>query len=671
MLKRTVIALVLAVITALAPIVLMVELGTSEYSIVAGSLESSYAISDNLYGIFLEDINYGVDGGLNANQIQNNSFEYTYLREAEKFAPFELESSFWELDDLSFLTRENPICNDNPISLKTVVNEGSSTIYNLGYGEVEKDDGSIFIESGKSYEIAFFADGEDFDGSVKVSVVNEEGNLVGEEEIQIAKMARYTRYERVLASEKEGYGKLKVEIEGSGVLYLDTFSLRDTASYGYGKEEWGDSSIRADLFEALKALNPSFVRFPGGCLSEGAYTWENDYPWKDTVKQNELRKQIPNLWGYFQSMEIGFYEYFLLTEALGATPVPVLGAGVLCQARGGSNYPLDIDSVEFEEIVQNALDLIEFANGDITTEYGSLRKELGHSEPFNMKYIAIGNENWGEVYYERFGVIYNAIKEKYPEIKIISSSGPHASGEEYDYDWEVVRSQYADTVVDEHYYVSPQTLVGFEERYDAFPRSTNVFVGEYAAHSEYFVWWDMITRNNVDGALAEAVFLTGVERNGDLIEMATYAPLLCKYGFHQWAPNLIWFNAREVILTPSYYVQYLNMNYTGKEYLPASSSGEGGVYHSLTIDKEKGKAYLKVVNVNDERVDFRADLSSLGKIFPSVKQNILRSNSLETYNDLGSEKVFIQTKERKIFDEEMKFGLPKYSYSVFEIDFVK
>ncbi|MBQ8178676.1 MAG: alpha-N-arabinofuranosidase [Clostridia bacterium] len=667
--KRTFLALLLAIVLATACVVVVYERNETDYHIEATSLENAYSISENLYGIFIEDINYAVDGGLNSNLIQNNSFEYTYILGAEEYAPFELESSFWELDGACSLATERPIATTNPTQLKVTINSGSAVAYNLGYGELDVKGGSVSVKEDKGYGLTFFANGKDFVGSVRVSVVTDEGEpLTDEKDITLTRATDYIKYTCELTAVKSGLGKFKIEALGSGTLYLDTFSLRPTDSYGYGQEEWGDSSVRLDLFNALKALNPSFVRFPGGCLAEGAFTWENDYDWKSTIGANELRVQIPNVWGYMQSMEIGFYEYFLLTEALGATAVPVVGAGVLCQARGGSGNPLDIDSPEFEEIVQNALDLIEFANGGEDTPYGALRASFGHKEPFNIKYIAVGNENWGAVYYDRFEVIYNAIKAKYPEITVISSSGPHPSGVEYDYDWARIRESFADTVVDEHYYVHPDTLEDFYERYDDFSRATNVFVGEYAAHSDYFYWWDVVTRNNMDAALSEAAFLTGIERNGDVVDMATYAPLLCKYGYQQWAPDLIWFDTDEVVLTPSYLVQYLNMNNVGSEYLPLSAEQGDGVYSSLTIDRERGKAYLKIVNATAGRVNVSAELSSLGE-FEVLKHSYIRTSSLKTYNDRGKERVKIESSTLTQTDGTIACQMPKLSYSVIEIDF--
>ena len=669
MLKRTLLTLLLAVVLAMICVVAVYECNQTDYNITATPLDNAYSISSNLYGIFIEDINYAVDGGLNANLIQNNSFEYTYIVGAEEYAPFELERSFWELDEGCVLTREHPIAQTNPTQLKVNISDSWSTIYNIGYGERDVDGGSISIQKGCSYGATLFACGEKFSGSIKISVVTDEGELLTEErEIGLLCSTDYAKYQCEIPAINTGLGKLKIDIIGTGTLYLDSFSLRDTASYGYGLSEWGDSSIRLDLFNCLKALNPSFVRFPGGCLAEGAFSWENDYDWKQSVGANELRVQKPNLWGYMQSMEIGFYEYFLLTEALGATAVPVLGAGVLCQARGGGELALDIDSPEFEEIVNNALDLVEFANGDVDTYYGALRASFGHEEPFNIKYLAIGNENWDAVYYDRFEVIYNAIKAKYPDIKVISSSGPHAKGKEYDYDWARIRESFADTVVDEHYYVHPDELESFYNRYDSFPRTTNVFVGEYAAHSDYFYWWDIITRNNMDEALRESAFLTGIERNGDLVEMATYAPLLCKYGFHQWAPDLIWFDTDEVILTPSYYVQYLNMNNIGSEYLPLVGSQGQGIYSSLTIDRERGKAYLKVTNTTNKRVNLSADLSSLGD-FSVLKHSYIRTNDPKTYNDRGAIKIEIAESAVDITNGKIIYTMPKLSYSVIEIDF--
>ena len=670
MAKKGILIILLALILGCIPAVYLVESNSREYAFSSASLDESYAISSNLYGIFIEDINYAVDGGLNANLIQNNSFEYSFFNGAKDNKIEYAKSKFWELDDACRTVTESPIAKENPTSLKITLSGGVSTIYNVGYGEIGKESASIPMSAGETYGFAVYVLGNGFEGNLSVSVVTEEGQpLTTITKMEIAPIASYKRYEREITALTSGNGKLKIEVSGSGTLYLDTFTLRSTTSYGYGKEEWGESSVRLDLFNALKDLNPSFLRFPGGCLAEGAFTWENDYDWKSTVGSNEKRVQIPNLWGYFQSMEIGFYEYFLLSEALGATPVPVIGAGVLCQARGGGKYPLEIESEQFEAIVNNAIDLVEFANGDENTLYGSLRASMGHPEPFNMKYLAVGNENWGEEYYSRFEVIYNALKAKYPEIVVVSSSGPKPSGEEYDYNWNVVREKFADTVVDEHYYVGSGELESFYSRYDEFPRTTGVFVGEYASHSDYFVWWDMVTRNNWDSALSEGAFLTGIERNGDIVEMATYAPLLSKYGYHVWAPDLLWFDTHDVVLTPNYYVQYLNMNYVGDEYLPLiGKQRENGLYSSLTINRAEGKAYLKVVNTSNSAITLKADLTSLGEL-GNITKRYIRNNNIKIYNDINKERIGIESEVVITNESVLNDFLPKYSYTVFEIDF--
>ena len=292
------------------------------------------------------------------------------------------------------------------------------------------------------------------------------------------------------------------------------------------------------------------------------------------------------------SYGLGYYEYFMLAEALGAEPLPVVHSGLLCQARDVFEAPLTIE--ETHAYAQDILDLIEFANGDVTTEWGALRAEMGHPEPFDLKYLGIGNENWDALYWTRFDILYNYVKEAHPEITVISSAGPVAEGALPANAWAKIRSRYPDTIVDEHYYMGGDWFLSHVNRYDNYPRTTKVFVGEYAAHEAVI---NGKRPNNLYSAVCEAAYMTGLERNSDVVAMASYAPLMARDGMQQWTPDLIWFNAREVLLTPNYYVQQMFAQTVGDQVVASEYEGLNRlVYHVVT--RTEDVLYVKLVNAS-------------------------------------------------------------------------
>lgn len=312
------------------------------------------------------------------------------------------------------------------------------------------------------------------------------------------------------------------------------------------------NGLRADIAQLLADLKPGFMRFPGGCIVEGR-NLANAYRWKDTVGDVAERTQNWNLWAnrespqYHQTYGLGFFEFFQLCEDIGAEPVPVVNCGMACQARGGIPAPLS----ELDSWVQDALDLVEFANGPVSSPWGAKRAAMGHPEPFDMRYLGIGNEQWNEEYFQRYEVFYQAIHARYPDLQLISTSGPHPSGDLWSYAWNRFRNGTPADLVDEHYYRPPQWFLENYDRYDSTDRNgPKIFAGEFAAHTTG-------RRNNLEATLAEAAFMTGLWRNADVVDMACYAPLFSRVGNTQWAPNLIWFDNSEAFGTPSYYVQQM------------------------------------------------------------------------------------------------------------------
>ncbi|MDD2648269.1 MAG: alpha-L-arabinofuranosidase C-terminal domain-containing protein, partial [Eubacteriales bacterium] len=388
-------------------------------------------------------------------------------------------------------------------------------------------------------------------------------------------------------------------LEGRGSVDIDMVSLLPKSAFG---ASWLSGGLRADLVEALRALSPRFIRFPGGCVAEGSYFKANAYNWKDTIGAPETRRENENTWGYMQSYGLGFDEYFRLCEELNAEPLPVVHASTLCQARGSQDAPYT--ETEKESHIQDVLDLIEYANGDETTAYGALRAKNGHPAPYNMKFIAIGNENWGDEYFYRYGEIRAAVKAKYPEIECVVAAGPVASGALIEHSLAVIRSRYPNDIADEHYYMDSGWFLRNTSRYDAYSRNGNsIFLGEFAAHEPAV---GGRRPNNMYSAVCEAAYLTGIERNADLVKMCCYAPLFARNGFTQWTPNLIWFDARSVVKTPNYYAFMMFSNAVGDRYIPANADLPDTVYSSVTASDEK--VYIKLVNAGNAGEDITVSL---------------------------------------------------------------
>jgi len=452
-------------------------------------------------------------------------------------------------------------------------------------------------------------------------------------------------------------GRLVIHVASAGVLDLDMVSL-------FPADTW--NGMRRDLVEMLRGLRPGFIRFPGGCLVEGD-SLENAYRWKDTIGPIEARRTNRNLWGYHQSYGIGFYEYFVLAEALGAEPVPVVNAGMSCQVRGAEICPLEA----MDQWIQDALDLIEFANGPATSPWGAVRAALGHPEPFNLKYLGIGNENWGNEYYERFQLFQEAIKESHPQIQLIGCSGTQPDGLWWERAWEWGRTHDVD-IVDEHMYRPPEWFLANTDRYDRYDRTgPKVMVGEFAAHP----------RNNLEAALAEAAFMTGLERNSDVVIMAAYAPLFNRADMSQWVPDLIWFNKTEAYGTPSYYVQQLFSRNRGDVVLATSLTDEEfriGIgpykqtykvlYHVCSYDYETGDIILKVVNPwkTDQQVHIviEGDVQLTG----NGRGYLLTSGSPRDENSFeASQKVSPVELPLSNIDNSFQYTFPKWSVIILRI----
>lgn len=491
----------------------------------------------DFYGIFFEDINHAADGGLYAEMIRNRSFEFSPIDNPSyngltAWTAHEPEGTKVSLS----ISRRDPAGESCPHYLvMDVVTDGAAAgVKNEGYNS------GLPLFGGAEYKLSVRARA-DKAAEVKFSLVSAGGETY--DSVSFTLSERWEKYGAALRAPKDDFSaRLLISVEKIGKAYFDFVSLFPKDTYK-GRE----NGLRRDIAEYLEALHPRFVRFPGGCLvHDGSLCGEDRdsaYRWKKTIGDVTERPTRRNNWRYNQTLGLGYYEYFLFCEDIGAEPLPVLPAGY--NPHSGQGVPID----ELGEWIDDALDLIEFANGGADTEWGGKRAALGHPEPFGLKYIAIGNEEVGQGFFDRYDYFHKAIREKYPDIKIINSAGPFNHGSEYDRGWASAKKNGSD-IIDEHYYMTPEWFITNHDRYADFPaEGTKVFLGEYAS-------WD----NGYYNAVAEAAFMTGLENAAHAVELVCYAPLLCNAQYVNWEPDMIWFDNHRVYGSANYYVQKLFMN---------------------------------------------------------------------------------------------------------------
>jgi alpha-N-arabinofuranosidase len=507
-----------------------------------------------------------------------------------------------------------------------------------GFGIANEGFRGMGIEAGAQYTFSIEArQAEGGPTGLRVELADAEGRALGE-----AKLTGFTgawkRYTSTIrATGTSGKAHLNLFTDGGGTLDVDMISL-------YPKETWKnrENGLRADLVQLLKDMRPGFLRFPGGCIVEGRYL-EQRYQWKTTIGDIDERRLIVNRWNtefrhrltpdYYQSFGLGYYEYFLLSEDIGAEPLPILNCGMACQFNSSELAPLE----DLDHYIQDAFDLIEFANAPATSDWGRKRAEMGHPAPFNLKMIGVGNEQWGPQYVERYKLFAKALKEKYPQITLVSSAGPSPDGERFDYLWSSLRALNAD-IIDEHYYMSPSWFRENVGRYDNYPRTgPKVFAGEYAAQSVGIASPD--NRNNWECALSEAAFVTGLERNADVVTMSSYAPLFGHVEAWQWTPNMIWFDNLRSYGTPNYYVQKMFSMNRGTTILPvlmdgSAKNGQNNLFASATLDNRAGEVILKVVNAAASPREVRINLAGARNIRKPGKAYVLASSDLKAENSL-------------------------------------
>lgn len=589
-------------------------------------------IQPTMYGLFFEDINFGADGGLYAEKIKNRSFEFPqHLMGWKTFGGVELR-------------------NDGPFDRNPHYVRLTSAGHNHKHTGLENEGFvGIGVEKGEKYRFSVWARVPQ-GGEGRLKVVLADRNTHGRsQDLASAKIKVTTtdwqKYTVELTPDQTcAHAVLRVFLRHPDTTAVD---LEHLSLFPVDTWKGHENGLRKDLAQKLADIHPGVFRFPGGCIVEGT-DLDTRYQWKNTVGPVENRPTIENRWhytftrhffpDYFQSNGLGFYEYFLLSEEIGAEPLPVLNVGLSCQYQ--NDRPEDHVAVDsLAPYIQDALDLVEFANGDTTTTWGSLRAQMGHPAPFNLKMMGIGNEQWGPEYVERLEPFLAAMRKAHPEIKIVGSTGPDSEGDKFDYLWPEMKRVKAD-LVDEHFYRPEDWFLAQGARYDNYDRKgPKVFAGEYACHMRHKNW------NHFEPALLEAAFMTGLERNADVVHMATYAPLFAHVDAWQWRPDMIWFDNLRSMPTASYYVQQLFATNKGTNVLPLTmdgkpltgAEGQNGLFASATLDKDANQIVVKVANTSKEDQTLNINITGLkkGKVLDGGKVLTLHAD-LEAENTLDN-----------------------------------
>lgn len=590
-------------------------------------------VQSTMYGIFFEDINFAADGGLYAEMVKNRSFEFTLPMMGWN----QPNSDRHSLNEKSgFTSVINTGADVNAHFAEVTVNDPA------GYVLINEGFRGIGVKEGAQYNLSLEArSGAGNISKIHFQLVDSTGAVVGETSI-VPEGFDWKEYKTSFdATSTLAKAKLKITFEGTGKVDLDMISLFPDDTWKHRPD-----GLRKDLVQLLYDLHPGFLRFPGGCIVEGR-NLARRYQWKNTIGPVEDRKLIVNRWNtefqhrltpdYYQSFGLGFFEYFQLAEDIGAEPLPILNCGMACQFNTGELVPMD----KLDPYVQDALDLIEFANGPVTSKWGEIRSQMGHPQPFHMKFIGVGNEQWGPQYIDRYKAFVKAIKAQYPDITIVAAAGPFPDGEDFDYAWKNLKDLKAQ-IIDEHYYRSPEWFLQNADRYDTYDRNgPKVFAGEYAAQSVAIASPD--NKNNWRCALAEAAFMTGLERNADEVYMTSYAPLLANANAWQWTPDLIWFNNLQSYGTPDYYVQKLFSNNKGTDLLNITENGieitgQDSLYASAVKDTKTGMLICKIVNASAKEKKVKINLKGVKKEILNGTVTSLSSADMDAVNSFGQPK---------------------------------
>ena len=620
-------------------------------------------ISSDLFGLFFEDINYSADGGLYAEMVQNRSFEYnpTERREWNPFSYWEYVTPGFSYGTISVETSA-PIHPNNPhymvINIEHVGKEvqfiGTSGVGIKNYGYE-----GMVVKAGDKYNFSMFARQlSNTPISLNISIQTRNGKVLAENTISTSSND-WKKYTATLTpSESNDTANLVILATTEGKLAIDMVSLFPEKTF-----KNRPNGLRADLAQMLADMKPRFIRFPGGCLAHGDGLG-NMYRWKNTIGPLEERKEQRNIWGYNQTAGLGYFEFFQFCEDIGAKPLPVLPAAVSCQNSGGTwriggTGQRDLPMYEMQEYIQEVLDLIEWANGPVTSAWGAKRAAAGHPAPFNLEYVGIGNEDKITPEFEqRFTMIYKAVKAKHPEIKVVGTAGPFHSGEDFEKGWKLATDLRVD-IVDEHYYTSPEWFIGNQHRYDTYKRNaTQVYLGEYAS-------WGNKMRN----AIAEAAYITSLERNGDVVRMASYAPLFAKKNFTQWKTDMIFFDNVNICPTPNFYVQKMFSANQGDMYFEniiQKDEKDTTLAASCVQDSKTGDIILKMVNFSNQGKLMKVNLSGFKKIIPVAEQTLLTGDA-NAENTFENPKNVVPVSSSIIVKKAFDYVAPGMSLTVIRI----
>lgn len=613
-------------------------------------------VEKTMYGIFFEDINMAADGGVYAELIKNRSFEFS-----PALMGWSVQQKDGVVGSVEIISRSN----DRPdnahyatISITSAV--GSYGLSNEGFR-------GIGVTAGEAYNFSVMARLHAGSASeLYCELVNAAGITIGHAALT-PDATDWKHYSvKFKATETVEKAHFVIRAEKKGAIDLDMISL-------FPEHTWKNrpAGLRADLVQKLAELKPGFLRFPGGCIVEGREL-TNRYQWKKSIGDIDKRENIINRWNmefkhrlttdYYQTFGLGFFEYFLTAEDIGAEPLPILNCGMACQFNTGELVPLD----QLNPYIQDALDLIEFANGGQDTKWGQLRAELGHPKPFNLKMMGVGNEQWGPQYVERWKIFTAAIKGKYPAMKIVSSVGPSPEGKEFHLLDSTFRSMHAD-ILDEHYYRSPEWFQQNVKRYDNYDRQgPKIFAGEYAAQSVAIGSPD--NKNNWLCAMSEAAFMTGLERNADVVHMASYAPLFAHLDGWQWTPDLIWFNNLKSYATPNYYVQQLFSLNKGSDVVPVTIdkqtvTGQNHAFASAVLDSSAKQLVIKFINTGSASKNVEFQIKGLKTTGSKAMLTILQNDDLNAVNSIESADAVIP-KSQKISLKHASVSLELLPYSM-------
>ena len=645
------------------------------------------AVQPTMYGLFFEDINFAADGGLYGELVKNRSFEFpqSYMGwrvfgnvELEDDGPFERCPHYVVLSDPGHKERRTGLQNEG--------------YFGIG---VEKD---------KEYRFTVWAKAPEGKSQIRVQLIKE--NTMEERQEFVEKKLDVTssdwqKYTVTLRSPRtEQKAQLRIFLSSSKPVCLEHISLFPLDTYK-GRE----NGLRRDLAQALEDIHPGVFRFPGGCIVEGT-DLETRYQWKNSIGPVENRPLNRNRWedtfdyryfsDYYQSYGLGFYEFFLLSEDIGAEPLPVLSVGLSCQFQNkteDAHVPMD----KLDPYIQDCLDLIEFANGDVNSEWGKKRAEMGHPAPFNLKYIGVGNEQWDDLYYDRLEVFMKAIRAKYPDIKIVGTSGPDSEGKMFDKGWAAMKRLKAD-LVDEHFYRNEDWFLGTAEahakygncgatRYESYDRKgPKVFAGEYACHGKNKHKW-----NHYEASLYEAAFMTDMERNADVVYMTAYAPLLAHVDGWQWRPDLIWFDNTRMFRSVSYYVQQMYstnkgpnvlqltttdpLDAKGKKTIPvAGQRGMDGLFASSVYEASTGEVIIKVINTSGQSQNITINLLGMKGKKTAQTLTLQHKGSMDDENTLDEPNKIVPkegsvkcTTDEKTDETVLKDLMPAMSFRIYKV----